>query len=149
MNTESIGQRISVLRKTTGLTQKELGKLIGKTESSIQKYEKGSTEIPLSVLLHIADALNCEIYEFLESEYWKYDNATDAALNKLINALGYDISFEEQRIIKNGYAYHFTDHELLKLYDDIKLTAEDILSDALKKRRENRVRIDNNTFTYS
>lgn len=147
MTNESIGQKLSRFRKNARLTQKELGALIGKTESSIQKYEKGSTEIPLSVLLHISDALNIEIYEFLESEFVKYSNASDNAIDRLISALGYKVTSDCQ-IIKNGYAYHFTDGELLTLVDDIKLSTEDILNDALKKRRSNRTRVEDNIFTY-
>lgn len=44
---KKIGLKIKENRKKLKLTQKELGEKIGKTESSIQKYEKGLTQIPM------------------------------------------------------------------------------------------------------
>lgn len=61
-----IGGKIKYFRNERGLTQKALANLIGKTESSIQKYECGSTEVPFSVLEKIADALNVPINELLD-----------------------------------------------------------------------------------
>ena len=37
----NMGERIKELRKSKGLTQEELGKLIGVQKSAILKYEKG------------------------------------------------------------------------------------------------------------
>lgn len=58
MNNVKIGNKIKQLRLINQMTQKELAKCIGKTESSIRKYEKGLIEIPLNVLDEIAKALN-------------------------------------------------------------------------------------------
>lgn len=60
-----IGTRIRELRRKARLTQKELGEKIGRTESSIRKYEKGLVEIPLSVLKDIASVLSVSINEIL------------------------------------------------------------------------------------
>lgn len=63
-----IGYKIKETRKSKGLTQNELGELIGKTESSVQKYENGITEVPLSVLEKIADALDVSILVLMDIE---------------------------------------------------------------------------------
>ena len=42
-----IGKSIKQFRQRRNLTQNELASLIGKTGSSIQKYESGVTEVPL------------------------------------------------------------------------------------------------------
>ncbi len=64
-----IGGKIKYFRIKKGLTQKQLASLIGKTESSIQKYECGNTEIPLSVLEKIAKYLDTELVFLLDNDY--------------------------------------------------------------------------------
>lgn len=61
-----IGFKIKELRTQKKITQKQLGKLIGKTESSIQKYECGSVEVPLSVLEKIANVLDVSILTLMD-----------------------------------------------------------------------------------
>lgn len=61
MDNMAIGQKIKELRKNNKITQQELAEKIGRTESSIRKYEKGIVEIPLNVLSQIADALNVNV----------------------------------------------------------------------------------------
>ena len=51
------GEKIRRCRRSKGLTQKALADAVNRTESSIQKYEKGEVEIPNSVLAHLAKAL--------------------------------------------------------------------------------------------
>ena len=63
-----IGYNIKKHRKRQRLTQEQLGKRIGKTTSSIQKYEAGKTEIPRSVLEDIASALNLHLLDKEQSQ---------------------------------------------------------------------------------
>lgn len=44
--TQKVGQEIKKVRYRMGMTQKELGKLIGKSESQIGAYENASASIP-------------------------------------------------------------------------------------------------------
>lgn len=55
-----IGAKIKALRKEKKLTQKELGKLIGKSEISVRKYE-ASNNVPIDVIRDIANALDVDI----------------------------------------------------------------------------------------
>ncbi|HAX32978.1 MAG TPA: hypothetical protein DCX86_07620 [Coprococcus sp.] len=64
-NNKFIGAQIKNYRKRKNLTQKDLALMIGKTVSSVQKYECGSTEIPTSVLEEIADVLGMDITSLL------------------------------------------------------------------------------------
>jgi transcriptional regulator with XRE-family HTH domain len=83
METESkdIGQRIKQYRKEMKLTQAQLGKMIGKTESSIRKYESGLVnDIPNSVLQQIAEALNVPWIKLVHFDV--YNNSRDK-LDKL------------------------------------------------------------------
>lgn len=68
-NKNIVGNKIKYFRNKKGITQKTLGELIGKTESSIQKYECGYTEVPFSVLEKIAISLDTELLFLLDDEY--------------------------------------------------------------------------------
>jgi len=63
-----IGRRIREARKKRGLTQKELGVAISRTESSIAKYEQGLVEIPNSVLSFLAAALGVSVNYLLGAD---------------------------------------------------------------------------------
>ena len=65
-----IGQSIKQARKRAKLTQQELAEKIGKTESSIRKYEKGLTQIPIAVVDKIATVLNVPIIQLIPDIIW-------------------------------------------------------------------------------
>ena len=143
MDNKTIGQKIASHRKGARLTQKQLGEIIGKTESSVQKYESGSTEIPLSTLYLIADALDCKIYDFLELEneaFW-YESKLNGIIDNLIEALEYNMDFENETVSHNGYVYNIPAIELLDITNDIRFNTQDLLDDLLKKYRSTRTRI--------
>ena len=52
MDKKIIGETIKKYRKRSKITQKQLAIMIDKSESTIQKYESGEVEAPLSVLEH-------------------------------------------------------------------------------------------------
>lgn len=56
---KSIGKNIKRIREDRKISQKKLGEMIEKSESAIGNYETGATDIPCSVLLSIAGALEC------------------------------------------------------------------------------------------
>ena len=71
LNDNKIGMNIKKYRKGK-FTQQELADKIGKTESSIRKYEKGLVTIPLDVLNRIATALEVEVSDLMGiSDYLK------------------------------------------------------------------------------
>ena len=53
-----VGQRIRARRMAQGMSQTELGNLLGVTFQQVQKYEKGANRIGASRLTLIADVLN-------------------------------------------------------------------------------------------
>lgn len=53
----AIGVRIKDARKAKGLTLKQLGGLVERTESLIGRYEKGKVDIPHNMITKLADAL--------------------------------------------------------------------------------------------
>ena len=60
---EKIRANIKKFREESGLTQKALADRIGKSESAIQGYESGKTDIPLSVIASILKALKISLAE--------------------------------------------------------------------------------------
>ena len=56
-------------RKTAGITQEELARLVGINRATLSKYENGAIEPSISQLLNIASALNTSLQELLGLEY--------------------------------------------------------------------------------
>ncbi len=78
-----LGNKIKILRKENNLTQKELGKLIGKSEISIRKYESGNN-IPFDVLKDICKTLNTNITRLIPDIH-KEDDPLDSLQNYLFD----------------------------------------------------------------
>lgn len=77
MELSKIGQSIKQHRKRARLTQHELAEKIGKTESSIRKYEKGLTRIPIDVVEKIATVLNIPIIQLMPDIKWSEHQNTE------------------------------------------------------------------------
>ena len=58
---EDIATVLANARKGKGLTQKELGELVGWPQSHVSKFEKGDNDIRLSGLIEFARALDLEV----------------------------------------------------------------------------------------
>jgi len=56
-----VGEMIKKARKDRNLTQEQLGKLIGVQKAQISKLENGSTNITLTTMLRVFDALKAKI----------------------------------------------------------------------------------------
>lgn len=89
-----IGINIKKYRKGK-MTQQELADKIGKTESSIRKYEKGLVTIPLDVLNNIATSLEVKVADLMGiSDY--LENAEQAihetiSFKDYLGVLGYEV----------------------------------------------------------
>jgi transcriptional regulator with XRE-family HTH domain len=53
--------QIKLLRETLGITQEQLGKMVGRSLRSIQQIESGEAHPKISTLFKIANALNTEL----------------------------------------------------------------------------------------
>jgi transcriptional regulator with XRE-family HTH domain len=56
-----VGQQIREARKAKGLTQKELGALMGLSESVVNKYEAGKQNLSLETVQKVALALGMDL----------------------------------------------------------------------------------------
>lgn len=100
----AIGDRIKELRelRKPKMTRKQLGELIGRTESSIQKYETGEHGVSIEVLLDICKALDVSIDEILynSSDLYKifikkyhFESLPKEELDQLINDFNLAIDY--------------------------------------------------------
>ena len=58
---KTFGQRLKKLREKQGLTQTELARKLGKSLRTVQKYESGEIDIPLSMLYSISEVFDVTI----------------------------------------------------------------------------------------
>lgn len=65
---EKIRANIKKFREAAGLSQKALAGRIQKSESAVQAYESGKTDIPLSALVAIAVALKVSVAELADGK---------------------------------------------------------------------------------
>ena len=74
-----VGKRIRHRRWMVGMTQQQLGEIVGIKFQQIQKYETGMNRVSASRLWDIAKALEVQISFFFEGLEESYDNvvATD------------------------------------------------------------------------
>ncbi len=59
---------IREIRKAKGMTMKQLGKIVGVTESAIGQYEKGKRKPDYEMLLKISEALDSSVDELLNGK---------------------------------------------------------------------------------
>lgn len=62
----SIGEHIKMARKNKGLTQKELGNLLGISQSAVGQFENDTSNPKYETLQKIADALDVSVYSLID-----------------------------------------------------------------------------------
>ena len=68
MDVKKIGEFIAYNRKLKGLTQEELGKILGVTNKTISRWENGNYMPDLSLLKPLSDSLGVTLNELLSGE---------------------------------------------------------------------------------
>ncbi|WP_026082648.1 helix-turn-helix transcriptional regulator [Mastigocladopsis repens] len=85
--------RIAFLREKAGLTQLELSRLVGVTESTIQNWESGRTGTEhIERIIRFCKALNCQVEDLLEyvSDSLEEPAAKPSSLSEIHHLLGTD-----------------------------------------------------------
>ena len=85
MNLDKIGKLISVLRKQKGLTQVQLGDMLGISDKSVSKWERGINAPDISLLNPLSDILDISVTELLNGE--KNEKEIDIEILKFYNNL--------------------------------------------------------------
>ena len=82
MDTKKIGKFISENRKRKGLTQEQLGNILGVSNKTISRWENGNYMPDLSLLIPLSETLDISLNELLNGKYitedkkdfyWYYD----------------------------------------------------------------------------
>ena len=58
---KDVGKRLKGLREGIGLSQAKFAEIIGSTQSSINRYENGQSEIPVALLRRYADSFDVSL----------------------------------------------------------------------------------------
>lgn len=80
----NVGEKIKIARKNAGLTQKELGEKLGVKQQTIAMFENNKTNMKMSTLCKIADALDCEVC-VLSDESFSTRTKLTASINRKAN----------------------------------------------------------------
>lgn len=147
-----IGARIKEARKLKGLTLKEIGEMIGRTESLIARYEKGKVEIPRSGIDNLAAALNVDAnyllygqtteeskqqYRAGAAERHEERRKKDQATREYYKALGYSVEYRgDDYIIRepDGTEIIMDSMREMPLYDDMVSSALEDDAEIIHKR---------------
>lgn len=81
-----IGDRIKELRRKQKITQEQLGKMVGLTQSAIYSYEKNRTTPDTETLKLIAEALNTTINYLIDAQ--SYENIYPLPKTKKVPLVG-------------------------------------------------------------
>jgi repressor LexA len=78
----TLGDRIRELRKNKGLTQTQLGKMIGVQCAAIKKYEYNEVNLPVSKLEKIADIFDVSTDYLLGKSDWRNEKERQAKFSE-------------------------------------------------------------------
>lgn len=98
------GEKIRNIRKTKGMTQKELGALLGITASTVAQFENSQTPPKFSTLERIAAALEVHISTLIT--YSK--TPSDIAIDQKLEHIGYKTHIETD--YEHGEEYLILDY---------------------------------------
>ncbi|BCL38551.1 helix-turn-helix transcriptional regulator [Nostoc sp. MS1] len=100
--------RIALLREKAGLTQLELSRLVGVTESTIQNWESGRTGTDhIERIIRFCKALNCQVEDLIEykDELTEEFVTKPTSLNDIHHLLGTEEATSTSRF-EAGYSQH-------------------------------------------
>lgn len=131
MDYGEIGKNIKRFRKGK-MTQAELAEKIGKSASSVKKYELGLVEIPNSVIEQIAVALGVA-----PRDLYGYDIGNKGEFERLLSEMGYTVYRDDPEhrpflITDNGtYALEYEDLDTFRksAIGYLKFTIEETLKE--------------------
>ena len=98
-----VGDKMKEFRKQKGLTQRELGKRVGKSANTISDYEKAISTIPTDVLFEISNVLKVTIDSFFP----KTDTKKEVEIHQLLLESQEKLSISDIQLLKemvNGLA---------------------------------------------
>lgn len=115
---KSIGERIRIARKAKGLNQQQLADAIGKSIRAVQMYEKGETDLNISIMESLATALDMKLSDLISDN--KSENLATLSdvieffiqLSKVKN-VHYEIDVKNHLFMMNGNVLLFSKEKIL------------------------------------
>lgn len=114
-----VGSKIKEYRNKKGLTQKQLGKIIGKEDNTISNYETGTINIEQDTIFAISRALDIRIDDLFPPLQGR--NETEKSINDSANTSLSEIQFLNE-LAKNIQTLSPSDRK--RFIDNIKLAVE-------------------------
>ena len=104
MDTKKIGRFISENRKRKGLTQEQLGNILGVSNKTISRWENGNYMPDLSLLIPLSETLDISLNELLNGKYITEDKIMETTEKSLKNTINYskNMLIQEKRKISIG-----------------------------------------------
>lgn len=104
MDTKKIGKFISENRKRKGLTQEQLGNILGVSNKTISRWENGNYMPDLSLLIPLSETLDISLNELLNGKYITEDKIMETTEKSLKNTINYskNMLIQEKRKISIG-----------------------------------------------
>ncbi|MGI6746474.1 MAG: helix-turn-helix domain-containing protein [Acutalibacteraceae bacterium] len=100
----SFGERLRDLRKARGLTQRDLGEMLGKSDSAVRMWELGRNEPDMTTLKSLSSILGCSL-EYLMYLEPSRDSTLKAPNDVPIFRTDSDFSAEPLRYITLPHEY--------------------------------------------
>lgn len=125
----NIANSIKSLREKNGMTQKEFALAIGKSFSSVQKYEMGLATPPLKTLNKIAETFNISIYDFFDDREKSVMNTIrlfnfqDEYDQKIVEVSTKRMEYEYKM---KGYSFSETEKRFIKCFNDLNSTGQQV-----------------------
>ena len=79
---ETVGERIKIAREAAGMTQEQLGRMLGVTGVSVMRYEKNTRQPRMEQLREIADVLGVTVGYLLGYESIQSSSLINAVKNR-------------------------------------------------------------------
>lgn len=101
MNQEKMGRFIAQLRNESHYTQKEIGDLLGITDNSVSKWERGINAPDISTLTELANIFHVTVQELLNGERSFQKKVVDENHHKVLEVMNLSKSFGKRKILDN------------------------------------------------
>lgn len=89
MDIKKIGKFIAVNRKAKGLTQEQLGEMLGVSNKTVSRWENGNYMPDLSLLEPLSSALGITLNELLAGEFIPQEDMAARTERNLVDTIGY------------------------------------------------------------
>lgn len=102
MNQEKMGKFIAELRTEYGYTQKEIGNMLGITDNSVSKWERGINAPDISTLTTLSEIFHVTVQELLNGERkFKKKEIDINHHHKVLEVKNVSKSFGKRKVLKN------------------------------------------------